>query len=531
MPGHAVVVGGSMGGLLAASALASSYARVTVIDRDELPAGFVHRRAVPQSRHVHGLLPSGRTMIDSLLPGLGDELVAAGAPECDMLEQLRWIVNGFELTRASTGLRAVLSSRPFIEGHVRRRVRELPGVELVERCEALDLVTCCGGRRVMGVRVALDGVERTLEADLVVCATGRAAQVPAWLERIGFAPPRHERLALDIKYASRRLRVPDGALGRDRMVLVGARPGHPRGLALFAQENDEWILTLVGYGAAHRPRAEETGFLDFLASVAPPDVASAVRDAEPLGEIATHGFPASRRWRYDRLSLLPAGLLVIGDAISSFNPLYGQGMTVAAAQAVALRDCVRDGDRALARRFFAAAWPATDDAWRLSTGADLALPEVRAPRPLAVRAINRYVRRLHAVAEHDPAAAAAFTEVVTHARAPVAPAAPRARAAPPAPRQRSASERARAIASSKPSSRPRFHAVAAAVASRAAVTSPTPRSRTIRSYGGAAVPSTSRIRSAAPRSCAAPSGRPVAAASAAVVSRQCALHTRLPIWR
>ena len=319
-------------------------------------------------------------------------------------------MSGVELARASTGLRAILASRALIEGHVRRRVRELPDVALVERCEALELVACCGGRRVTGVRVLLDGVERTIEADLVVCATGRAAQLPAWLEGLGFARPRKERLAIDVRYASRRLRMPPDALGGDRMVIVGARPGHPRGLALFAQEDGAWILTLAGYGAAHRPPADEQGFAEFLGTVAPPDVAGAVLDAEPLGPVATHGFPASHRWRYHRV---PAGLLAVGDAVCSFNPLYGQGVTVAAAHAVALRDSVGVGDHRLMERFLAAARPATDDAWRLSTGADLALPEVRGRRPLAVRAINRYMRRLHAVAEHDPAAARAFTEVVT----------------------------------------------------------------------------------------------------------------------
>jgi 2-polyprenyl-6-methoxyphenol hydroxylase-like FAD-dependent oxidoreductase len=414
MGGHAIVVGGSMGGLLAACALAGTYSRVTVLDRDELPDDLVQRRAVPQGRHVHCLLPQGRVWLESLLPGIGDELAAADAPTCDALEQLRWIVNGFELARASTGLPTALASRPLIEGHVRRRVRALPGVDLVAHCEVLDLVPCRRARRVTGVRVARHGLEQTVEAELVVCATGRAAQVPAWLESLGFPRPRHERLALDIKYASRRLRPPDGALGGDRIVLVGARPGHARGLAFFAQENGEWLLTLAGYGAADRPPGDEAGFLEFADSVAPADVAAAIREAEPLAPIATHGFPASRRWRYDRLSRFPAGLLVIGDAISSINPLYGQGMTVAAAQAVALRECLCEGgERSLARRFFAAAWPATDDAWRIATGADLALPEVRGRRPLAVRAVNRYLRRLHAVAEHDPAAAAAFTEVVT----------------------------------------------------------------------------------------------------------------------
>jgi 2-polyprenyl-6-methoxyphenol hydroxylase-like FAD-dependent oxidoreductase len=406
---HAVVVGGSVGGLLAASALASSYARVTVIDRDALPEGVADRRAVPQGRHVHCLLPRGLADIDALLPGLGDELVAAGAPTCDLLRQLRWIVSGVELARAATGLRTILASRALIEGHVRRRVRALPGVALVERCEALELVACCGGRRVTGVRVELDGVVRTIEADLVVCATGRSAQLPAWLEGLGFPRPRKQRLAIDVRYASRRLRMPHDALGGDRMVIVGARPGHPRGMALFAQEDGGWILTLAGYGAAHRPPADEPGFAEFVRTVAPDDVAAAVLDAEPL-PIVTHGFPASHRWRYDRV---PAGLLAVGDTVCSFNPLYGQGITVAAGHAVALRDSLGVGDHRLMARFSAAARPVTDDAWTLTTGADLSLPEVAGHRPPAVRAVNRYMRRLHAVAEHDPVAAAALAAVVT----------------------------------------------------------------------------------------------------------------------
>ena len=409
MPAHAIVAGGSMGGLLAAAALAGTYRRVTVLDRDALPDECVERRAVPQGRHTHCLLPQGCVHLESLLPGLGAEMIAAGAPTCDALGQLRWILGGHELARAATGLQTILASRPFIEGHVRRRVRALPGVELVPHCEVLDLVGSRG--RVTGVRVMRDGLEQGIEADLVVCATGRAAQVPAWLDGLGHAPPRHERLAVDIRYASRRLRL--DALGEDRMMIVGARPGRARSLALFAQEDDHWLLTLAGYGAGHRPPADDAGFLDFAATVAPPDVARAIRAAEPLGPIVTFAFPANRRWRYDRLAGFPAGLLVTGDAIASFNPLYGQGLTVAAAHAVALRECLRKGERALARRFFAAAWKPTDDAWRLTTGADLSLAEVRGHRPLSVRAINRYLRRLQALAEHDEVVAAALTNVVT----------------------------------------------------------------------------------------------------------------------
>ena len=140
-----------------------------------------------------------------------------------------------------------------------------------------------------------------------------------------------------------------------------------------------------------------------------------------------HAFPASVRRRYERLRSFPEGLLVVGDAICSFNPTYGQGMTVAAAEAVALHECLEDGPRDLARRFFAAAAAPVDHAWTLSTGADLALPAVAAPRPRRVRMLNAYMRRLHATAEGDPLVAGAFIAVVGMREPPPAPHAARGR--------------------------------------------------------------------------------------------------------
>jgi pimeloyl-ACP methyl ester carboxylesterase/2-polyprenyl-6-methoxyphenol hydroxylase-like FAD-dependent oxidoreductase len=412
---HAVVIGGSMAGLLAARALTDAYERVTVLDRDTLPSGLEGRRAVPQGRHAHALLPHGQACLDALLPGFGAELVADGAAECEALAETRFVIGGRRLARASTGAFSLMASRPFIEGHVRRRVRTLPGVEVVDGCDALGLMANPGGERVTGVRILrrADGsAEESLAADLVVVANGRAARLPAWLEGLGYARPREEQLAIGVTYASRHLRLPAGALGGDKLVLIGARPGHPRTLFLFAQENGRWILSVGGYGAAHRPPSDPDGFAAFAATVAPPDVIDAIAAAELLDDVVTHGFPASIRRRYERLRRFPSGLLACGDAICSFNPTYGQGMTVAAAEAVALRECLERGERDLARRFFRAAAAPVDRAWALSIGADLALPEVKGRRPLRVRLINAYLRRLRARAEHDPAVAAAFAAVV-----------------------------------------------------------------------------------------------------------------------
>ena len=138
---------------------------------------------------------------------------------------------------------------------------------------------------------------------------------------------------------------------------------------------------------------------------------TAIREADPLSEIATHRFPANQRRRYERLKRFPDGLLALGDAISSFNPLYGQGMSVAALEAVELRRCLARGDRRLARRFFRAAAKVVDPAWEMAVGGDLALPEIDGDRPPILRMTNAYVDRLLRVAEHDPTVAAAFSDV------------------------------------------------------------------------------------------------------------------------
>ena len=412
---HAVVIGGSMAGLLTARSLTDAYEHVTIVDRDELPAGLQGRKAVPQGRHAHALLPHGRACLDALLPGFSAELVAAGAPACAALEEMRFVIGGHQLARASTGSSTILAGRPFVEGHVRRRVRELPQVAVIDGCDALGLITSRDGERVTGVRILrrADGsAEETLAADLVVAATGRAARIPAWLQALGYPGPEEERLDVGVSYASRRLSLPADPLAGDKFVLIGARPGLPRTLFLFAQEGGRWILGLGGYGPEHRPPGDPEGFAAFAATVAPPDVREALEAAEWIDEVATHGFPASVRRRYDRLRRLPAGLLVVGDAICSFNPTYGQGMTVAAAEAVVLRDCLERGERDLARRFFSQATAPIDHAWQLSVGADLALPAVKGRRSARVRLINAYLRRLRATAMHDHHVAAAFSAVV-----------------------------------------------------------------------------------------------------------------------
>jgi 2-polyprenyl-6-methoxyphenol hydroxylase-like FAD-dependent oxidoreductase len=410
---RAVVLGASMAGLLAARVLPDAYGQVTVIDRDELPETPMHRRGVPHGRHIHGLLARGQQALEQLFPGFTAELVAHGVPIGDLLADTRMYLSGHRLRQAHTGLMVLSASRPVLEGHVRARVRALPNVRFVDRCDVVGLATTPDGRRVTGARVLrrADGsADELLGAALVVDATGRGSRTPAWLEALGYPRPPKEQVRIGLGYATRIYRQRRGALGGDLAVLQAATPQYPRTGALQVLEGDRWLLTLGGILGDHPP-TDPDGFLAFARSLRFPDLYETVRDAEPLDDPVPFRFPASVRHRYERLDRFPDGLLVMGDAVCSFNPIYGQGMSVAALEALTLRRHLERGAAPQPRRFFRDLSRVVDVPWDIAAGGDLVFPGVQGRRTLKARMVNAYIARLHAAAAHDASLASAFVRV------------------------------------------------------------------------------------------------------------------------
>jgi len=234
---HAVVVGASMGGLLAARVLADAYQKVTVTDRDSLLPEGQSRRGVPQGRHYHALLPSGAGILEQLFPGLIADLVSGGTPVVSDFSQARVSFGGHPMCDQAAPMPGglVQASRPYLEWQVRTRVQALPNVEIISQCQAAGLVACDAGDRVTGVGILRradgtgDGGAETMRADLVVDAAGRTGRTAAWLSALGYAQPAEERVTVDIKYVSRPLRLRPGALGDKKLVAISARPAPTAG--------------------------------------------------------------------------------------------------------------------------------------------------------------------------------------------------------------------------------------------------------------------------------------------------------------
>ena len=406
--GQAVVLGASIAGLLAARVLADHFDTVVVIERDCLPVHPEQRRGVPQGRQIHGLLTGGQRALEELLPGLTVELAADGAPVVDALADMRLSFNGHRLRQATSGLTHVSASRPLLEHRIRERTRSVPNISVVDATEVIDLVA--RGDRVTGVRVLRRDGRRAedVDADLVVDACGRGSQTSAWLTALGYQSPPVERIPIDLGYTTRRFHLPADLLDGDVGVLHSPTPGKPRGAALARLEDDVWMLTLVGVQGDHPP-AEIDGFASFAASVDCNEIHIAVREGEPIDNPIFFRFPASVRRRYERVAL-PRNLIVLGDSLCSFNPVYGQGMTVAALEAHALRDGLsRDLDTS--KPVMARLARIVDVPWQLSKAADRPfLPGARTSRPRST-VLDRYIERLLIAATTDPAAGRAFLRV------------------------------------------------------------------------------------------------------------------------
>lgn len=409
---HAVVVGGSMAGLLAARVLADAFDGVTVIEKDPLPDEPTPRRGVPQGRHVHVLLESGRATLEDFFPGFVEDLLGAGGLMIDGGTDFKFYNDGGYFAPTTERMEVYCASRPLIEHVVRQRLEKRQEVQIRDECQFTEYLVDEGAETVMGVAVREgDSGEMELHADLVVDATGRTSRTPAWLESHGYDAPRVDDVHIDVTYSSLYVeRPPDDR----RMYLIP--PSAPRtcGGAAFLVERDRWLVTLAGVHDAEPPSAPDEA-KDFASKLPTPELERLLARHQILSEkVHQYPFPSNRRRRYEELERFPTGLLVIGDAIASFNPIYGQGMSVAALEALQLHHTLKsNGGGNLALPFFDRAEDVVDIAWKLAVGGDFEFEQTTGPKPRGTDLFNRYLSRLFHKAHQNGTLTEDFYRVLT----------------------------------------------------------------------------------------------------------------------
>ena len=425
---HAVVIGASMAGLLASRVLSEHFKRVTVIERDSLPHETQPRKGVPQGRHVHILLHKGASLLQGLFPDLFATLMQEGSIAIDTVADFHWYNFGAWKPRFKSGITFYSQSRPLLEGLVRERVAARENVRFLDACDVIKLCANDDATQITGIQIRHhegEHLEEILSADLVVDASGRGSQTPQWLAALGYENVEESTIKVDVGYATRVYRRPEHSrFDHDVLAIYSTPPAGKRAGVLAPIEDNRWIVTLIGWIRDY-PSNDEAAFLAFARSLPQPDLYEAMKDAEPLTPIAIHKFPANRRRHYERLARFPEGFVALGDAVCSFNPVYGQGMTAAALEAAMLNTLLhqqpeRGNIMGFSRRFQKKITKIVDTFWLLAASEDFRHPETQGKRPLGIHLLNRYARRVHELSTFDPQITLLLYQVLQAIKPPTA---------------------------------------------------------------------------------------------------------------
>jgi 2-polyprenyl-6-methoxyphenol hydroxylase-like FAD-dependent oxidoreductase len=416
---RAVVIGAGIGGLSAAGALAAHFAQVDVLERDYLRAIVGSRPGTPQDRHPHGLLAGGLHALDEIFPGFAQDLADAGAVPVRVAQDVEYErADVGALPRRDLGIGILCASRPLIEFVLRRRVAAIANVSIRPRCRVASLLPAKSGAGVRGVRLdAVPGHMETLEADLVVDASGRGEPTLAVFDALGLEQPPVTEIGVDIGYTTAVVTVPADASTERKLVLT--QPNPPTSAlhsVLVPAEDNQWTVLIASHGPTVRPRSWQ-GFLETARGLITPTIYQMLRDADPPASLRYYGFRASRWQHFECLPSLPRGVLPVADSLCRFNPIHGQGMSAAAQQARLLKRLLcqvgaeTDPLAAVQTEFMAQVASVIHTPWAMSTSADLAFPQTRGQRPDDFAEARRLEAALFRAAVADPIVHRAMMEV------------------------------------------------------------------------------------------------------------------------
>jgi 2-polyprenyl-6-methoxyphenol hydroxylase-like FAD-dependent oxidoreductase len=416
---QAVIIGAGISGLVAAQALADHFERIVVLERDEF-GDAKPRPGVPQGRHPHGLLAGGLIALNELFPGFTASLIQAGAHAVDVGADVQVEFPGVPaFPRTPLDIHIVAMSRPQVEFVMRTRLEERGNVSLIGGCRHVAILGEADGRAVTAVSYEnREGALQTLPAELIVDASGRGAPTLDFLESVGLPEPEETVIGVDINYATALYDVPASAAPNFKAsITLAAAPEKSRCGYAMLREDGLWFVLLVSRGADKSP-ADEDAFVAFSQDLPTKTTYDLINMGKRHGEIARYGFPESRRRHFDRMSHFPRGLVPLGDSVCRLNPVYGHGMTVAAKEAVVLREVLAahasnegslDG---IGRDYLARIESVIDDPWAMSAVPDLVYPDTRGQRPENLQQMLEYQFAFCNAATRDPVLHKLYVEVL-----------------------------------------------------------------------------------------------------------------------
>ncbi len=421
---HAIVIGGSIAGMLTARVLADFAAQVTIIERDILPTEPARRKGTPQGAQFHSLHQTGAEIVRELFPDLPFDMETSGLIPADIGADIHAFMYGGWLPKVHVGSNIFWCDRPHFEWALRQRVAALPNVKLSGGVSVTELVYDAAEKRMSGVKVKDSEGRRIISADLIIDASGRGSRLPQWLKSLGFTPPEQSELRINMGDVTATFQLPPAAVPTWKAMLIGTIPGQNNKLGgAHLLPNNQLRVLLAGVFGDHPP-TDEAEFIAFSRQLAQPDLYKLLQQATLISPIRGHKLP-SNQWRhYEKVRDLPAGLFVLGDSVCSFNPGYGQGMTIAAMHVAAMRaefGRLQARNQPFAnRRFQKAAAKISQTAWMNATTEDLRYPEAIGDRPLPVRFMQGYLSKLMATAHGNADVTKRFYEVMTLRRSLVA---------------------------------------------------------------------------------------------------------------
>lgn len=414
-----------MAGLLATRVLSDHFHEVILIERDKMNDIPESRKGQPQTRHVHVLLARGFQVMSQYFPDLAQSIRREGGLVLDLGQNMHWYCYGGYRRRFKLGVEAVISDRTFLEWQVRKRVVNLPNVKVLDGFTVDKLLSTNNHERITGVNIKQQDHQentRTLLSDLVIDCSGRSSKSTKWLAELGYPEAPRSVVSCGIGYSTCLYhRNPDEPNSQEWFFITPEAPKEYRAASAFPIEGNRWIVSLVGWHGDHAPK-DEAGFLEFARSLPAPDVYDLICRFKPLSEISIYKYPASIRHHYERMKAFPNGYLIMGDALCSFNPLYGQGMTTAALQAEALDKLLLESGSSLERinkPYFKRAAKILDIPWKTAVGEDFRYPETRGKKAPGTDLLNAYISRINRVTHHDTVVCSVFLKVLSMLEPPL----------------------------------------------------------------------------------------------------------------